>query len=107
MPVYLVRIEDEEELRLFAEALSLSHHLKCQKLARKLNSYINVFPQGHCADCGAPFDGEMLVSKDSAELNEVMLEGFRAVEAKPRIVCRPCWTKSAERLVAEQAEGNL
>jgi hypothetical protein len=105
VPLYLLQIKDEEELRAFAAGLALSPDPKCQKMARKLGSYISQFPAGHCADCGAPADGQMLVSKESSELNEVMFDGFRAVEAKPRIVCRPCWQKGAERLVAEQAQG--
>ena len=105
MPAYLLRIEDEAQLRLFADALTLSAHPQSQRLARKLQSYLTEFPAGHCADCGIVLDGEALVSPDSSELQEVMLEGMRAIEAKPRVVCRPCWQLSAERLVAEQAQG--
>lgn len=102
--MYLFRIQDKEQLRIFMEALAA--HPAAQKLARKLGSYINEYPLGHCADCGVLFEAqEQLVSPDSSELHEVMLEGMQAIEAKPRIVCRPCWQKAAERRVAEQAQG--
>lgn len=104
--MYLVRIQDKEELLIFAEALVLSTEPKAKKMGRKILSYVTDFPSGCCADCGVLFEAqEQLVSPDSAELHEVMLEGMQAIEAKPRIVCRPCWTKAAERRVAEQAQG--
>ena len=105
--MYLVRIESEAELRAFEEALRTSPNLKAQKLARNIRFYLTDYPAGQCADCGIPLEGSGLVSKESAELNEVFLEGFRAIEAKPRIVCKPCWEKAAERLVAEQAAQGL
>lgn len=104
--MYLLRVETEAELRAFTDAMSLSNHPACRKLARKLRSYINEYPPGQCADCGVAFeDKEQLVSPDSSELREVMLEGMQAIEAKSRIVCRPCWQAAAERKVAEQAQG--
>lgn len=104
--MYLLRIESEAELQAFADALFRYGLPRHQRLATKLLSYLHPYPPGQCQDCGVTFeDKEQLVSPDSAELHEVMLEGMQAIEAKPRIVCRPCWQAAAERKVAEQAQG--
>lgn len=87
---YLLRMSTDQ-VHEFAHQLMKEDATDCCKaLGKKLSYYLSPHPAGYCAACGKQLGSESYVSPESEALTEVVLEGFRAVEAQSRIVCKRC-----------------
>ena len=97
-PVYLVRLT-EDRLRAFAEGEGLD------ALRRELRLYLTPHAAGCCADCGrAKLPSEDFYnSPESVGLLEVMLDGFKAVQAQPRVICRECYRLAFHRVSGDES----
>lgn len=87
---YLLRMTGDELVHFREQLLKEGATDVCRSLGSKLKQYLSPYGPGVCADCGEKMGTEQYVSPESGALTEVVLEGFKAIEARQRVICRKC-----------------
>lgn len=88
--IYLLRMTGDELTQFREQLLKEGASETCRSLGSKLKQYLSPYGPGACCDCGEQLGKEQYVSPESGALTEVVLEGFKAIESKQRVICREC-----------------